>query len=86
MKTMAAAKFKANILSVLKEVEGSRESVVVTRNGKPVAKLVPLDLEEDPLAAFRFPGHVEVHGDIVSSPYSDVELNAFYDASADQLR
>lgn len=86
MKTMGAAQFKTNILSVLKEVEGSREPVTVTRNGKPIARLVPLDLEEDPLAAFHFPGHIEVHGDIVNSLYTDEELENFFAASADQLK
>jgi hypothetical protein len=39
-----------------------------------VAKLVPLEMEdhENPLDVFRFPGGIEIHGDIVS-PASDLE-------------
>ena len=65
MRTMGAAKFKAQCLAVMDEVQAKREPVLVTKNGKPVAKLVPVDMEEDPLAIFRFPGGIEIHGDIV---------------------
>ena len=65
MKTMAAGKFKAQCLSVMDEVQARRETVVVTKNGKPVAKMVPIDSEEDPLRAFFF-GKGEILGDIIS--------------------
>jgi prevent-host-death family protein len=67
MKTIAAGKFKATCLSLMDEIQRKREPVIVTKNGKPVAKMVPMDLEpkEDPLAAFYF-GPIEIHGDIVS--------------------
>ena len=35
------------------EVQAKREPVLVTKNGKPVAKIVPAADEEDPLAIFR---------------------------------
>ena len=38
-----ASTFKARCLALLDEVARSRTSVVVTKRGKPVAKLVPLD-------------------------------------------
>jgi len=74
MKTMAAGKFKAQCLAVMDEVQAKREPVLLTKNGKPVAKLVPLELAEqqDPLDAFRFPGKVEILGDIIS-PVTDLE-------------
>ena len=53
MKTMGAAKFKAQCLAVMSEVQIKREPVLVTKNGKPVAKIVPADDESDPLAVFR---------------------------------
>jgi prevent-host-death family protein len=66
MKTMAAGKFKAQCLAVLDEVKMKREEVVVTKNGKPYAKMVPLDEDDgDPLAVFRF-GRGRIVGDIVS--------------------
>ena len=85
MKTMAAGKFKAQCLAVLDDVKMKREEVIVTKNGKPYAKVGPLDAEEDPLDAFRFPGTVEILGDILSPIYSDAEKEAFFEASAAQL-
>jgi prevent-host-death family protein len=72
MRTMAAGKFKATCLAVMDEVQAKREPVVITKNGKPVAKLVPLELSAgDPLAIFRF-GKGRIVGDIVS-PISPLE-------------
>jgi prevent-host-death family protein len=68
MRTMAAGKFKAHCLALLDEVETRREVVTVTKNGRPVAKMVPLDLDEDPLKAFFIGG--EILGDIMSPAVS----------------
>ena len=86
MKTMAAGKFKATCLAVMDEVQAKREPVVITKNGKPVAKLVPLEVPEgeDPLDAFYF-GKIEIVGDIVAPIYSDEEWEEFLQKSADQL-
>jgi prevent-host-death family protein len=87
MRTMAAGKFKAQCLAVMDEVQAKREPVVVTKNGKPVAKLVPLDLPEgeDPLDAFYF-GNIEIVGDIMAPIYTDQEWEEFFEASAAQLK
>jgi prevent-host-death family protein len=41
MKTMAAGKFKDVCLKTLDEVARTRTPVVITKRGRPVAKLVP---------------------------------------------
>jgi len=41
MKTMAAGKFKDVCLKTLDEVARTREPVVITKRGRPVARLVP---------------------------------------------
>ena len=43
MKQMAAAQFKAHCLAVMDEVAKTREPVVITKRGKPVAKVVPVE-------------------------------------------
>ena len=63
MKTMGAAKFKAQCLAVMDEVQVKREPVLVTKNGKPVAMIVPAGEEEDPLAVFRT-GTFRSNGDL----------------------
>ena len=47
MKTMAISEFKAHALEVLGEVAKTKESVVVTKRGKPVAEVIPFRGEED---------------------------------------
>ena len=42
MKTIAAGKFKDTCLQTLDEVAVSRTPVVITKRGRPVAKLVPI--------------------------------------------
>lgn len=40
-KTMKASECKAKFLGVLDEVAATHERVIVTKNGKPVAEIVP---------------------------------------------
>lgn len=66
MKTMGAGAFKTHCLAVLDEVKELGEEVVITKRGKPVAKLVPVE-EKKPESIFGFlKGQVEIVGDIVS--------------------
>jgi prevent-host-death family protein len=41
MRTIAAGKFKANCLAIMDEVQKKRETVLITKRGKPVAKVIP---------------------------------------------
>ncbi len=41
-KTIGAAKFKAHCLQILDEVDRTRESVTVTKRGRPVAEVWPV--------------------------------------------
>jgi prevent-host-death family protein len=42
MKTLAAGKFKDICLQTLDEVATTRRTIVITKRGRPVAKLVPI--------------------------------------------
>lgn len=66
MKTMPAGEFKQTCLRLLDEVGASGESIVITKRGKPVARLMPVKPErsEDWLGAMRDRG--EVKGDLVA--------------------
>jgi prevent-host-death family protein len=64
-RVVTAADFKTHCLSLIDDVMQSRGEVVVTRYGKPVARLVPYAAE--PVALFgHLSGSVLEHGDIVS--------------------
>lgn len=65
VKTMGAAEFKAKCLEVMDLVHESGEVVVVTKRGKPWAKLAPVT--DKPQSLFGFwDNQVRTPGDIVS--------------------
>jgi prevent-host-death family protein len=65
MKKMAAGAFKTNCLAVMDEVHAKHETVVVTKHGKPVAKLVTVSTDTDEIYDF-LGGRGSVTGDVVS--------------------
>jgi prevent-host-death family protein len=64
MKKIAAASFKTHCLKVMEDVRTTREPVLITRRGRPVAKLVPADTSD---FIGRLEGVVRIVGDIQSS-------------------
>ncbi len=65
MKKMAAGSFKIHCLAVMDEVQAKRETVVITKRGKPVAKLIPADHDSDDMYNF-LAGKGTITGDVVS--------------------
>lgn len=63
-KTMAAGKFKAQCLAVMDEVQAKRETLVITKRGKAVVKIVPVELQQDDIFGFLL-GKGKITGDIV---------------------
>ncbi|HXJ95061.1 MAG TPA: type II toxin-antitoxin system Phd/YefM family antitoxin [Terriglobia bacterium] len=63
MKKMAAAKFKTHCLMIMEDVRTTREPVLITKRGRPVAKLVPADVAD---FIGRLEGVVRIAGDIES--------------------
>ena len=64
MKTMGAAKFKEQCLALLDRLDG--EGLVITKHGKPVARVVPYEREfADIIGSLR--GRIEIRGDIMST-------------------
>lgn len=70
--TIAAGEFKAKCLKLLDEVAETRETIVITKHGKPVAQVVPMPAEKNIIGAMR--GSVLWEGDIISP--IDVEWEA----------
>ncbi len=73
MKKMAAGSFKIHCLSVMDEVEAKRETIVITKRGKSVAKLVPADEDADDIYDF-LAGKGAITGDVVSPVISPDEI------------
>jgi prevent-host-death family protein len=64
MKQMAAAKFKEQCLALLDEVD--QEGIVITKRGKPVAKLIPIGADSAGLIG-ALGGKLKIKGDILST-------------------
>ena len=64
MKTVSATKFKEQCLSLLDETDP--EGIIVTKRGKPVAKLVPIARNNGALIG-ALKGKIKIHGNIMST-------------------
>jgi prevent-host-death family protein len=76
-KTIPAGTFKARCLAIMDEVAAKREAVVITKRGKPVAKLVPVEQEKDDIFGF-FKGKIKITGDIVAPALTPEDWGDLY--------
>jgi prevent-host-death family protein len=62
---MPAGEFKAKCLQLMDEVNRLHQEIIITKHGKPIARLVPY--EEHPPSLFGYmKGSVELSGDILA--------------------
>lgn len=64
MKTVGAAKFKEQCLSLIDHLDP--DGLVVTKHGKPVARVLPYERRFAPLIG-SLKDKIRVHGDILST-------------------
>jgi prevent-host-death family protein len=89
MRTMAAGEFKAKCLAVMDEVNSTGEPVLVTKRGKPVARVFPShDLAsrkgaESIFGCLRHMGTIA--GDVVSSEFTDEEWDRMLNEKWDRF-
>ena len=77
---ISAAEFKAKCLSLMDRVNEFHEEVIITKHGKPVAKLVPVTaVPEKPLFGF-LDKKIQINEDIIAP------LNLEWDASKQYQR
>jgi prevent-host-death family protein len=62
--SVAAGEFKARCLQLMEQVRATRQPIVITKRGKPVAKLVPLE-EDVPTLFGRLQGHSTARDDLI---------------------
>jgi prevent-host-death family protein len=64
-RSIKASEFKAKCLALIDEVAATGDPVVITKNGKPLAKLIPHGSpKRSPLGVWK--GKVIIKGDIIS--------------------
>ena len=64
MKLIAAAKFKEQCLSILDRVDD--EGIVITKRGRPVAKLIPIRAESATLIG-SLKGKLKIKGELFTT-------------------
>ena len=63
-RTVKASEFKAKCLKLMDEVADSGKEIVITKNGRPVSRLVPY--REKPKSLFGIDkGRIRILGDII---------------------
>jgi prevent-host-death family protein len=62
---IAAGEFKAKCLHLLDEVQRSRQEILITKRGRPVARLLPVDEQPPPILG-RMKGSVQILGDLIA--------------------
>ena len=83
MRKIAAAEFKARCLTLMEDVRSTRQPLIITKRGKPVAKLMPVEGDRDDFIG-RLKGVIKIVGDIESpvchwktgKPYGDSSRHA----------
>ena len=62
---ISAGEFKARCLKLMDDVRNRHEEIIITKYGRPVAKLVPVDEEDAPKLFGFMKGTVVIREDIV---------------------
>ena len=70
---ISAAQFKAECLKLMDEVEKTRQPIIITKHGRPVAQLAPLPADTGSLFGYM-KGTVRISGDVMAP--LDVEWSA----------
>lgn len=77
---ITAAEFKARCLKLMDEVQATQTPITVTKRGRPVARLVPIEPAEAPPLFGCLKGSVTANDDLIAP----VEVD--WDATADRSR
>ena len=74
MKKIKASEFKSKCLALMDEVAETNESIVITKNGRPVSRLVAyLEKPETLFGLHR--KELVIHGDVVSQIENEWEAS-----------
>lgn len=72
--TIAAGEFKAKCLSLMDQVQKTKKPIIITKRGRPIAKLSAMDAEEgDFFGCMK--DSVKITGDIISPIDVDWDAN-----------
>jgi len=70
--TLGVSEFKSHCLALVDELHRSGGEIVLTKRGKPVAKIVPLVDPRTPPLRGLFKGRLQINGDIAEVSFADL--------------
>ena len=76
MKPVTVTHLKAHLLRLLRAIERSGKPLVITRRGRPVARLVPVGPQDREPLFGRWKGTIESLGDIIEPAVAPDEWEA----------
>lgn len=76
METITISKFKATCLAVLEQVRRSREPILVTKHGQPIAEIKPPPQAETKPWLGSMAGSAKLAGDILAPAVSPDDWEA----------
>ena len=79
VRTIKASEFKARCLKLMDEVADNGAEIVITKNGRPVSRLIPYRRKPDTLFGIDR-GKLEIHGDL------DEPLDVAWEAEAGRVQ
>jgi len=65
---IAAGHFKTKCLKLMDDVQKNHIEIIITKYGKPVAKLVPVEKKSPPPIFGYLKGKIKIKGDIINLP------------------
>ncbi len=66
MKTMAISQFKAQALKIIDQIAQDHETMIITKRGKPLARILPYEENEDTAKPGQLADTLVFEEDIVS--------------------
>lgn len=79
MKEIAISEFKAKCLALLDQVQKSKQPILITRFGKPVAEVIPPSPPPQTAWIGSMKDTIEIVGDIVSPANDENDWEALRD-------
>jgi prevent-host-death family protein len=71
---IAAGQFKAQCLQLMDRVKQTHEEIIITKYGRPVAKLVPVEEQHSSSFIGYMKDSVAINGDIIAPVDEDWEV------------
>ncbi len=71
MKTIPVSEFKAKCIELLKDVQKTKEPILVTLRGVPVVRIEPVVKPAKRVRLGALKGWMQIKGDIIKSDFDD---------------